>query len=199
MHPQSPHIHTWIVTWSRWTHWATRRIEWLSEAERRRLAAFRREDAATRFLVHRTLMRRLLGKLLHIAPQDVPLITDARGKPLLEGVQLPAISLSHSGPWLAIALSTQGGQLGLDIERVLPDFDYTPLAEAYFAFQVRERLHTPTDFFKAWTLREAVAKALGSGLTDELLAKTDESLLPPTATVQHHQLDNCLLCIVWWP
>ncbi len=199
LHPKDPHICSWVALWPQWIRWAKRRAAWLSEAERKRLAAFQRKEVAERFLVHRTLTRRLLGKLLHTPPQAVQLTTDAKGKPLLEGHPSPAISLSHSGPWLAIALAPQGGHLGLDIERLLPDFDYLPLAKAYFDPRVRESLHTPADFFKAWTLREAVAKALGTGLTDELLAKTDEALLPPTATVRYHQLNHCLLCVVWWP
>ena len=199
LHSRHPlRFHLWLAYWPEWVGWAERHRCWLSEAERRRIDAFRKPEPARRLLVHRCIARRLLAKVLGIPPEDVPLQTEARGKPFLAGRPDMAISFSHTGPWLAIGMTPEGGQLGIDIERILPDFDYRAVAEAYFHPDVQARIRTVEEFFRAWTLREAVAKALGTGITDELLAKKEEELVPSTAIVHYQKVESCLICMVWW-
>lgn len=196
--PTQPSVLCWLVEWPAWVAWARRYQHWLSAEEQQRLMRYQKEASAQRFLVHRVMARRLLAHLLGVAPRAVPLKTDQRGKPYLEGHPDIAISFSHSGPWLAMGLTCAGGHLGLDVERILPDFDYQPLAAAYFHPEVRARIHTPEDFFRAWTLREAVAKAMGTGITDALLAKRDEELVPSGAIVRYQKVESWLICMVWW-
>ena len=193
-----PRFCLWLACWPEWVGWAERHRCWLSEAERRRLDAFRKPEAARRLLVHRCMARRLLATVLGTAPKAVALQSDARGKPFIAGRPDIAISFSHSGPWLAIGMTRAGGRLGLDVERILPDFDYRPIAEAYFHPEVRACIRTADDFFRAWTLREAAAKALGTGITDALLSKKEEELVPPTAIVHYQKIESCLICMVWW-
>ena len=76
------------------------------------------------------------------------------------------VSLSHSGNWLAAA-ATALGPVGVDIEWMRPGRDLSGIAEIAFGPQERDRAGRdgPSGFYRIWTLREAIAKAQGIGLT----------------------------------
>jgi 4'-phosphopantetheinyl transferase len=81
------------------------------------------------------------------------------------GQLAPAISITHSGPWVAYA-ATFAGAIGIDIEQSRDQRDHLGIAERAFGPREREavdRLGSPR-FYTIWTLREAIAKATGKGL-----------------------------------
>lgn len=75
-------------------------------------------------------------------------------------------SLSHSGGWAAVAHAPAGYRVGVDIEKSRPR---DVLALARFAFDPQETAalaqlaETPRErmFYALWTMKEAMAKALG--------------------------------------
>jgi 4'-phosphopantetheinyl transferase len=89
----------------------------------------------------------------------LPIARHQGGKPA------PAISMSHSGAWVAYA-ATFAGEIGIDIEQVRHSRNHLGIAE--HAFGVNERAavssSVPARFYAIWTLREAIAKANGAGL-----------------------------------
>ncbi|WP_374382059.1 4'-phosphopantetheinyl transferase superfamily protein [Dongia sp.] len=94
----------------------------------------------------------------------------ASGKPIVLQGGAPApyyVSWSHSGAYLAVAATT-AGPIGIDIEIGRPDRDIEGIAE--WAFGPREvhrvRQEGPAGFYRIWTLREAMAKANGTGLIE---------------------------------
>ena len=68
------------------------------------------------WLAGRVLIHRLLAEMLPTAAADVQVNNDATGRPWLMG-QAPqmAVSLSHSGVWVA-AMLAHGGRAGVDVE-----------------------------------------------------------------------------------
>ena len=80
-------------------------------------------------------------------------------------MHLPSVSLSHSGGWLVGAISTEGA-IGVDIEQHRPDRDFIALASAAFGPQECRLVESGggPEFYRIWTLREAMAKARGVGL-----------------------------------
>ncbi len=65
--------------------------------------------------------RVLVQRLLAAGPTPTPqlLRNDATGRPFLEGVgPAPAVSLSHSGAWVAALLAAPGQPVGVDVEVV---------------------------------------------------------------------------------
>ena len=64
--------------------------------------------------------RRLVQRLLAATGQPLlPVRNDEAGRPFLEGVgPTPAVSLSHSGEWVAALLAPPGTPLGIDVEVV---------------------------------------------------------------------------------
>ncbi len=78
---------------------------------------------------------------------------------------LTAVSLSHSGGWVAAALSCDGS-LGVDIEAHRHRPNYPGIATDAFgpAEIARTEQEGIAGFYRIWTLREALAKADGRGL-----------------------------------
>jgi 4'-phosphopantetheinyl transferase len=71
------------------------------------------------WLAGRVLVQRLVAA---VAPSSVPLLlqNEATGRPFLaNGLDLgPAVSLSHSGEWVAVLLAPAGTAVGIDVEVV---------------------------------------------------------------------------------
>ena len=78
-------------------------------------------------------------------------------------------NLAHSGPWVVYAL-TLGRELGVDIERIRPEFGGFAIAERFFApGEVAALRALPEEsrglaFFHGWARKEAYIKAKGKGL-----------------------------------
>jgi 4'-phosphopantetheinyl transferase len=134
-----------------------------------------------RMLLARAALRAILARRLAMAPLEVPLARDSRGRPLLRSAGVredppsprPAaeelsLSFSHSASWVAVALG-RGVSVGVDIEprarevspgviaRVLSPRELESL-EGLSQSARREA------FLRHWTLKEAGGKALGAGL-----------------------------------
>jgi 4'-phosphopantetheinyl transferase len=70
------------------------------------------------WLAGRVLVQRMLAAT---APNDMPshLQNDATGRPFLAGPgPVPAVSLSHSGVWVAVLMAPPGTPVGVDVEVV---------------------------------------------------------------------------------
>lgn len=80
-------------------------------------------------------------------------------------------SISHSGEWIAVALSSLPSiRLGIDIEVAKPKRDFIAMSREYFsAAEHREIVNSSTKaltFYSLWTLKEAYAKAQQKALWD---------------------------------
>lgn len=141
---------------------------WLGPEERLRLQRFVREQRRRQFIAGRGLLRMALGRLLDVAPQSVRL-EDKVGKApvlLLPGVKGAAgvgFSISHSGRWVACAVSRQAA-LGLDIEMRDASRDLDALAaQAFDAAEMSdwERVRALPEpqrveaFYRQWSEKEA--------------------------------------------
>jgi phosphopantetheinyl transferase len=109
-----------------------------------------------------------LGVHLGRSVSDSSIARTPLGQPYLPGRPFH-FSVSHSGPHSAVAVSLD--PVGLDIERMLhlADLDDTaaaslgPLeARAFAACEPRERERF---FYRCWTRKEALLKAMGCGLS----------------------------------
>lgn len=106
---------------------------WLGPAERQRLAGFVRAGRRLQFIAGRALLRATLAPLLGVAPAAVALLERRGNAPRLDvpGRAAPCFSLSHSGPWIACAISADA-PVGLDIECIDATRDVTALAAQVF-------------------------------------------------------------------
>jgi 4'-phosphopantetheinyl transferase len=108
---------------------------WLSAGEAARHERFVRARRQRQFVVGRGLLRTALGGLLGVAPQDVHLEEQDGKAPRLAGAGaqdgLPGFSITHSGRWVACAVSADSA-LGVDIEMKTPGRDFAALAQQAF-------------------------------------------------------------------
>ena len=149
----------------------------LSDEERTRADEFRIADARTRFVVTRGTLRILLGRYLNVPPNEVAFEFKTYTKPRLAPSKTATVDLrfnvSHSGE-LALVAVTTGCEVGVNVEQLRPVKQMEEIAQRYFhrlevegvmASRVKER---PAAFFRCWTAKEALLKAIGSGITAAL-------------------------------
>lgn len=147
----------------------------LDAEERARAAAYRNPRDGRRFVIRRGWLRHLLAAELGEAPQALRFTTGAFGKPSLPLASDLIFSISHSAGQALAAISRQG-PVGCDIEARDPAKADPAIAERYFAPPERAELARLADqtwingFFNAWTRKEAVVKAIGTGLSMPLQA-----------------------------
>ncbi|GAA3869826.1 4'-phosphopantetheinyl transferase family protein [Streptomyces sedi] len=147
-------------------------------AERERAGTFVHAAEGIWYLVHRLATRRILADRLRCGPEDVVIGRSScpgcgsfeHGPPRLFAPRTPlTLSLSRSGPHWLLALAPGGGRVGADIE-LLGDRDVTGLAKVCLTPAEQRRLRSTEPaargvvFHRCWTRKEAVAKALGTGL-----------------------------------
>lgn len=146
----------------------------LSQDERDRAAAFLRPVDRDRFVLARAGLRDRLAGYVDQPADALAFGTVARKKPTLAGG--PAFNLSHSAGLAALAVAPAHDEadlpLGIDIEAHRPVEQ--AVADLSFSPTEREALQglSPRDwaatFFCGWTRKEAVIKALGTGLFTRL-------------------------------
>jgi 4'-phosphopantetheinyl transferase len=170
------------------------RILWhtLSEEERLRAAAHAIPKIRRRFVAARAFFRQVLGYQLGISSSQLPLKYGPRGKPVVEeGYQLQ-FNMSHSEDLAAMAL-TRVRQVGIDVEVIRKNIDFSEIADRFFCAAEAARIERYSGhckalmFYKHWTCKEAYLKARGAGLSealDSFEVDVDLSQIQPTLNVQ---------------
>lgn len=162
----------------------------LSPGETTRAERLLRPEDGLRFLVGRATLRQLLGSYLAIEPDRLELSSCPQGKPVLTPPRL-SFNLSHSAD-LALLAIARSVAVGVDLELVRPELDWSPLAGRYFSKHEQQALrdlppeHQTEAFFAIWTRKEAWLKAIGSGFHLPL-DSFDVSAPPAPAALLRHQ------------
>jgi len=145
----------------------------VDQDERDRADRFRQPHHRRRFILRRAARRLVLSRVCGHAPEQLRFDEGAFGKPVLgasfQGDDL-CFSAAHSNDAAIMAIS-KTGQLGIDIEA--HDRDLKPLELARTALspsehsalsKLKAQAQKPA-FLTAWTIKEAVLKADGRGLS----------------------------------
>lgn len=142
----------------------------LSDDEKARHRAFASPDLQRRFLAAHSGMRLLLARHLDLDPRSLTFVTNEFGKPRLAHAKPTHFNLSHSGDRAALAIC-DAAEVGIDLEPIR-SIDHVDLATRFFHSNEVAAIVGLSDaakrsraFFVTWTLKEAVVKALGSGLS----------------------------------
>jgi 4'-phosphopantetheinyl transferase len=146
----------------------------LSDDEQSRARRFVFEHGRRRFIVGRGLLRRLLGHYAGVAPEWLEFSYGRYGKPAVAGPSSARplrFNLSHCED-LALYAVTRGREVGVDVERIRPEFATLDIAERFFSSGEVAVLRAVADpgararaFFACWTRKEAYIKARGEGLS----------------------------------
>jgi 4'-phosphopantetheinyl transferase len=144
----------------------------LTSDEQSRADRFRADRHRDRFIACRAQVRQLLGGYLDERPERFEFCHGPQGKPALaapwnrSGIQF---NVSNSQD-LALCAVDLDHEVGVDIEHLREGRDHDGLAERFFALREVEALRClPPDqqtlaFFNCWTRKEAVLKAVGTGI-----------------------------------
>lgn len=155
----------------------------LNRAEEELAGRFRFEKDAARWRACRSVLRIILGEILESPPEKLVLEIGEHGKPsLAKPHQGLHFNLSHCNDLALIALSMEG-EIGVDIEPA--DRGNSLLGcEASFCHPEEiaglplEEDRRAQALLDLWTRKEALLKALGTGMS---LAPETVSLADPTA------------------
>jgi 4'-phosphopantetheinyl transferase len=181
----------------------------LDEEERARAARFLFEEDCAAYVAAHGLLRRALTEAFGRPPAAWRFCAGAHGKPaLVDAPPGAAFNLSHCRSMVVVAVGAGGArdvepgvELGVDVEaRTRAERLDIRVARRFFAGDEVARLEALPDaaarndyFLQLWTLKEAVIKATGLGLTQpldafsvapdpaRLLARADSAFAPPVA------------------
>ena len=181
-------IHVWRVALAADPEAVACAARLLDAEERLHAERLRTEELRRRFILRRARLRQILSLYMAERPGLLRFERGQYGKPRLAEPRLRKpieFSASHSADWALVAVAA-GRPVGIDIERVRPLPDLQELCRNYFAPSENEalarlvstqRLET---FFRLWVCKEAVLKALGTGLSlglDQVVVSADTA--PP--------------------
>ncbi|HYC14275.1 MAG TPA: 4'-phosphopantetheinyl transferase superfamily protein [Stellaceae bacterium] len=171
------------------------------EQRRRRRLVFAADRH--RFAWSHAVLRIVLAHYLGRAAAAVPFAprSDPQARPrLLSGARLRVgFSLSHAGDFAAVAVA-RGEMLGVDVELPRDRLDILAIAAAHFAPTETAMLQAlaPTErmgaFLRLWTAKEAVLKALGTGLTRPL----SDVVIAAGESTRHRRLTVSTKGIALW-
>ncbi len=141
----------------------------ITAQERQEASRFRLVEDQNRFIVARSLLRSMLALKLGQDPLTLDIVRDDQGKPFLATSQDVSFSVSHSGDIVLVAVG-DGEAIGVDVECHRADIDISALGRMVFTTAELEHVLTAPPaarigrFFRQWVFKEALVKALGTGL-----------------------------------
>lgn len=173
MYPCAGEVHVWRVRLKPFRAHAERWRTLLSADENARADRFHFQRDRETWLITRGVLRTLLGRYLGLPGSTLEFVYNPSGKPALHSRFLSrdlSLNVSHSGDCSLLAFAS-GLDVGVDIEcwKALRDIDQLSRsifsADELAVFQCLSLDLRRGAFFAAWTRKEALLKALGTGLS----------------------------------
>ena len=165
-------IHVWHATLAATPDNLAGAAKLLPATEREKTALVSSEAQRARLTLSRAWVRGILAKYLKQAAPDIAIRRSPRGKPHVEvgeGAQPLQFSVSHAADHMLVAVALSD-DVGVDLERMTRIADVERIAARFFAraeYDALLALPAPQRadaFFRAWVRKEAVVKALGTGI-----------------------------------
>lgn len=175
----------------------------LTASERERIDALARPAARDRALVGRALVRLELAERLGCRPEAVRFTYGPAGKPALAGNDQWHFNVSHSGDRVVLALAPRA-PVGVDVENRARRARIDELARHYFGAGECSELRALDEpgrryhFFRQWTVKEAVTKALGGSLWSTLSGIRLTGAATPQPRLELGGAAACSAPLAWW-
>lgn len=167
------HIHVWKASLDYNESKINSAIEFLSMDEVERANRFYFENDRSQFIVRRSILKQIIAKYLEIDPKNLLFGYNLFGKPHLINDSLKhslKFNMSYSNNMALYAISYEI-EVGIDIEFIQKDIEFQQIIDRFFSPNEIEYLRNinidkrKEEFFKIWTRKEAVLKALGKGVS----------------------------------
>ena len=160
----------------------------LTSEELLRADRFRHAIDKDRFLIAHGSLRILLGRYLDRSPEMVSIQRGEHGKPFVDGSLRFNLSDTKDAVLIGFTLDQE---IGVDIETMSRTVDHAAVTTHYFSAQEEELINVQgrngkRKFLELWTRKEAVLKASGVGIMDDLrVLKVDSAT--NAMTITHHE------------
>jgi 4'-phosphopantetheinyl transferase len=154
----------WLTSLDLGTNQVMELAQVLTVAELAMCDRCRLPDVRRRKIVARARLRQVLANYLHCSSAEIQIEVGAQGKPWVAGLEF---NLSHSYDVAGYVVADQ--PVGIDLEKVR-SLDVAGIVERFFApeewrlWQDLPMEQQQLAFFRAWTVKEAYLKAIGTGL-----------------------------------
>lgn len=149
----------------------------LTEAERQRAHRYRLQADRARFVCTRYALRNTLATCTGCEPEELRFDEGPHGKPFLAAAPGVSFSVSHSGRHGLVAISERRS-VGVDVEWIDAGFDWRSIADLVCSAQERRVIENVSPerhglhFYRVWTAKEALVKAVGLGIGNDLASIT---------------------------
>ena len=169
--PQPGTVDAWYAPLDLLDHLHDAWMPSLDEDERARAHRFRFARDRRRFELAHGLLRHVLARYLDLPPGSLVLSRGLHGKPGLAGMPLQ-FNLSDTKDSVLIGVS-RATPIGVDIETLLREVDHEAVGLHYFTPQEVAAIRAQGPgakelFLLYWTRKEAVLKASGVGIMEDL-------------------------------
>ncbi|PWS29200.1 hypothetical protein DHW03_05090 [Pedobacter yonginense] len=120
------------------------------------------------YITSRYFARKILSQFTNGGiPSEICFKSKKNKKPAVDGIEFNS---SHSGNLLLFVINAS--EVGVDIELMNENFDFSPLFENCFndieISTINQSENKILTFYQLWTRKEALLKATGEGLVDDL-------------------------------
>jgi 4'-phosphopantetheinyl transferase len=168
-------MHVWSGSLALTEKQAAESFYLLSKDEQERAWRLRVPLARQQFIASRSMLRQILSQYLDHPPQTLGFSYTKHGKPYLQTTYSTHLQFnlthSHEKALIAVGLNCR---VGIDLEYVpvtTSNGDKQGVAERFFNIEEKQTLQQllpadrPTYFYRIWSRKEAVIKAIGKGLS----------------------------------
>jgi 4'-phosphopantetheinyl transferase len=163
---EAGHLHIWLLSAVMNAEERDIYESVLSDDERARSSRYVFEIDRMRSITARGGLRWLLSSYCGVPPDSLRFQQGDYGKPSLHGASIHyEFNVSHSGDYVLIGITT-GVHCGVDIEKSRARISEQSIAERFFCpREIQWLRQTEKGFLRLWTLKEAILKAVGHGMS----------------------------------
>ncbi|WDE03786.1 4'-phosphopantetheinyl transferase superfamily protein [Thalassomonas viridans] len=177
---------------------------WLTADETQTLDKRRLLTAKKEFVASRGIIKLVLARHLQLDVKAINIFFDQEDTCLKACIyqqtdreMLPVqICISHSHGLVLVAMSLQSSRLGVDLEQRKPERRWLKLARHFYHARETARIEKEgmDTFYRIWTLKEALAKAIKQPIA-RLLSQDIQPMLDPFTVIsgQYRDFDISLL------
>lgn len=151
-------------------------LKGLSDEEVERVNKFITVRDSVRYITAHDFLRKVLSRYLGVAPSAIRFSKGLHGKPCLEQPASPPLyfNLSYRDTLFLLGISNMS-TMGVDVEKTREVDDIEAFSSQYFSVSERKKIRTAAArpdqlamLFSFWTMKEAVLKALATGIIGAL-------------------------------
>ncbi len=167
-------IHLFIFTLNQNAIIVESMMKILNEAETEKVLRMKFVKDQNRVIQSIGNLKIILSRYMNCKPEEIILSANKFGKPEIVSESRLKFNYSHSGEMIVYAFNMDS-DIGIDLEKIVTVPDIDQLAMQIFSSReiiLLKSIHNETDkltfFYQVWTRKEALLKAIGTGLTNDL-------------------------------